>query len=71
MQGDTEITKMGDLLIQVFKKLGLPCDLAVWVTAVQLKTELQKAEMAVWMWDSKVTDQELILEKARELEQMR
>jgi len=66
-QEHTEQSKMGMLLIQVFKKLGLPCDLAVWITAFQLPEEMQRAEMALWMWDNKITDQEEIIKKAMSL----
>ena len=66
-QEDTELDKMGMLLIDVFKRLGLPCDLSVGVTAIVLQTERQRAEMAVWLWDNKVTDQDLIVKKALEV----
>ena len=66
-QKDTERNKMGMLLIDVFKELGLPCDLAVGITAVVLQKEMQRAEMAIWMWDNKITDQKLIVKKALEL----
>lgn len=58
---------MGMLLIDVFKKLGLPCDLAVGITAIVLQTEMQRVEMAIWMWDNQVLDQEKIVRKALEL----
>lgn len=63
-QGSIELTGTEKTLIRVFKSLDIPCDLAVWITAVQLKTERQKAEMAVWAWRTKETNQERILQKA-------
>lgn len=66
-QEDTSQNKMGMLLIDVFKKLGLPCDLAVGITAIVLQTEMQRVEMAIWMWDNQVLDQEKIVRKALEL----
>ena len=66
-RSSTGLTKTEKTLIRVFKSLSLPCDLATWVAAVKLKTERQQMQMAIWLWDGKITDQNLIVEKAQEL----
>ena len=66
-QANTELSEMERLLIQVFKRLGLPCDLTIGVVSIILQTDEQRAEMSVWMWDNQITDQDKIVKKALEL----
>ena len=52
----------------LFRLTSLVChSLPVGVTAVVLQTERQRAEMAVWMWDERVTNPDLIVSKAQEI----
>lgn len=55
------------LFAKVCKSLEIPCDVATWLAAIELKTERQRAEMAVWLYDSKETDVPKLLAKAKEI----
>jgi hypothetical protein len=55
------------LLMQVFKSLGVPRDLAVWIGAIELKTDEQAADMAIWLYRNKETDSQKLLAKAQEI----
>lgn len=68
MRDNSSLKRIDYLLIEVFKRLGFNCDLTVFVGAVLLKTDRQKAEMALWALDNHVTDPEKIPEKALEME---
>ena len=66
-QSNTQLKETGETLIDVFKSLNLPCDLAVGVTAIVLRTDVQRAKMAIWLYRTKETDQDKIVKKALEL----
>lgn len=63
----TALKKAPHLLMQVFKSLKVPEDLAAWIGAMVLKTEEQEADMAIWLYRSRETDPKKLLAKAKEI----
>ncbi len=55
------------LFAKVYKSLEIPFDVATWLAAIELKTERQRAEMAVWLYENKETDVTKLLAKAKEI----
>jgi hypothetical protein len=45
----------------------VPRDLAVWIGAIELKTDEQAADMAIWLYRNKETDSQKLLGKAQEI----
>lgn len=63
----TALKKAPHLLMQVFKSLKVPEDMATWIGAMVLKTDEQAADMAIWLHKSRETDPEKLLAKAKEI----
>ena len=66
-QNRTMLKKAPHLLMQVFKSLNVPEELATWIGAIALKTDEQAADMTIWLHQSRETNPQKLLAKAKEI----